>query len=85
MTDDPADMPDAAPGTRERAESDRPAAAGILRCLEMLAEEATTLKLPQTLDALHRAMAVCAVEAVEVTDKASLLMSLPRPPDATLH
>lgn len=36
---------------------------GILRCLRMLADEAATLHLAATLDALRTAIAVCAAES----------------------
>lgn len=39
-----------------------PSAEGILRCLQMLADEAATLGLPRTLEALNRAQAACAGE-----------------------
>jgi hypothetical protein len=59
-----------------------PAASGILHCLKMLAEEATALHLPRTLDALQRAMAACAAEAA---NPLAMLMEMERPAGARLH
>ena len=56
MSNRPAAPPDAADPTR-------PSAAGILHCLRMLADEAATLKLAGTLEALRAAIAVCAAES----------------------
>lgn len=39
-----------------------PTAQGIMQCLRMLAEEAASLGLPRTLDALHAALNACAAE-----------------------
>jgi hypothetical protein len=39
-----------------------PTARGIMQCLRLLAEEATTLGMPRTLDALQAAIAACAAE-----------------------
>ena len=67
------------------AEDCRPAAEGILHCLEMLAEEAAILRLRGTLQALHHAIAACAVEAVKVADSQAGRADLARPGTATLH
>ena len=83
--DDRMDLPDGTSETDESVEDCHPAAGGILRCLEMLAEEATALDLPRTLDALHRAMAACAVEAVETTNGNRLMTAMQRPAGTTLH
>jgi len=53
--DNPDDADDAAPDCG-------PSAEGIVRCLQMLADEAATLCLPRTLEALCRAQAACAAE-----------------------
>ena len=39
-----------------------PTARGIVQCLKMLAEEAATLGMARTLDALHATIKVCATE-----------------------
>ena len=40
-----------------------PSARGILQCLHMLAQEASTLRLGATLEALNAAIAACAAES----------------------
>ena len=85
MTDKQADGPDGNPEADELADETRPAAEGILRCLQMLAEEAAALRLPATLEALHHAMAACAVEALEISDDQGSLIGQERPAAATLH
>ena len=44
-----------------------PSADGILKCLRMLADEAASLQLASTADALRTAIAVCAAESDPVT------------------
>ena len=84
-TDLPEGTTDADEGPEEcRPEECHPAAGGILRCLEMLADEATALCLPRTLEALHQAMAACAVEAAEIAER-NRHAALRRPAGATLH
>lgn len=58
---------------------------GILRCLQMLAEEAATLRLPHTVDALHGAIAACMVESMELTDHRPVLAGIERRAGARLH
>ncbi len=60
MNNLPASPPDA-------ADRDQPSADGILQCLRMLADEAASLQLCATLDALRTAMAVCAAESDPLT------------------
>ena len=57
MSNQPARQPDQQP----------PSAEGILKCLRMLADEAASLHLASTVDALHTAIAVCAAESDPVT------------------
>jgi len=45
---------------------------GILQCLQMLAEEATSLNLGRTLAAIQQALAVCQEEALEAAPQAPL-------------
>ncbi len=85
MTDDQADLPDNTPDADGFTDESSPAAEGILRCLQMLAEEAAALQLPRTLAALDRAMATCTTEAADVTDAHAGFGEVIRPPDATLH
>ena len=85
MTDDLADLQDGGLDADESADECGPAAEGILRCLQMLADEATALRLPHTLEALHRAMAACAVEAAEIAQGRRDPMGAGRPTAATLH
>ena len=59
-----------------------PSAEGILRCLQALADEAASLRLPRTTNALYRAQAACAAEA---TGELAVLMAMPRPANARLH
>jgi hypothetical protein len=49
------------------AEGD-PTAHGIVQCLKMLVDEATSLGLARTLDALKAAMTVCAAEGDSLED-----------------
>ena len=54
---------------------------GILRCLEMLADEAVALRMQRTLDALLSALETCTSEIIE--DDA--VVALNRPPGTLLH
>jgi len=67
--DDDTSFPDFLDGPE--TESD-PTARGIVQCLRMLAEEAASLGMARTLDALETAIRVCAAEgdAVETLDEA---------------
>lgn len=85
MTDDQIDPPNEIAEGDEFTDEGVPAAEGILHCLLMLAEEATALGLPNTLKALHRAMAACAAEAAEARDDQAGLVEATRPATATLH
>lgn len=84
MTDEQPDLPDLLELPTDGDER-LPVAASILRCLQMLADEAAALRLPLTLEGLRRAMAACAVEAAEVADGTSDVSTPARPPGATLH
>jgi hypothetical protein len=55
------ELPDASDCDAPDNDAD-PTARGIMQCLRMLAEEAATLGMPRTLDALQAAMAACAGE-----------------------
>lgn len=44
-----------------------PSAEGIMKCLRMLADEASSLELAATVDALRTAIAICAAESDPVT------------------
>ena len=68
MTNDDADLQDSIVDADGVADECGPAAEGILRCLQMLADEAAELRLPHTVEALHHAIAACAVEAAEIAD-----------------
>ena len=85
MTDDLADQQDVALDADEPADECGPAADGILRCLQMLADEAAALRLPHTLEALQNAMAACAVEAAEIAEASRGLAGTERPAATTLH
>lgn len=85
MTDDHADRPHSFIEADELADECRPAAEGILRCLQMLADEAVALRLAHTLEALHHAIAACAVEAAELADNRNSAIVTERPTSATLH
>jgi hypothetical protein len=65
------------------AESD-PTARGIVQCLRMLAEEASSLRLRRTLAALQAAMRICADEG-ETGDIIALLDDNLRARGALLH
>lgn len=58
---------------------------GILRCLQMLAEEAAALRLPRTVDALHGAIAACIVELMEEVGETPVLIGMERPVGARVH
>ena len=62
MKEDEAPRPDTLDDADDAAPDCGPSAEGILRCLQMLADEAATLGLPRTLEALCRAQAACAAE-----------------------
>ena len=62
MKDDEGTRPEDMDEADDAAADCDPSAAGILHCLEMLADEAATLGLPRTLEALCRAQAACAAE-----------------------
>ena len=95
MTDDQPDLPDGIAETDEFTEDGfaddgfaddcGPAADGILRCLQMLAEEATVLRLPHTLETLRQAMTVCAAEVGDIEDDQSRRADGARPAVPTLH
>ena len=57
-----------------------PSARGILDCLRMLTDEATALRLADTVDALRAAIAVCAAET-----EAGAPVIAPPPPGTVLH
>ena len=57
-----------------------PSARGILDCLRMLADEATTLRLAGTVDALRAAIAVCVAES----EAEAPVIAAP-PPGTVLH
>ena len=54
---------------------------GILRCLEMLADEAVALRMQRTLDALLEALDACTAEMGDDDSFATLV----RPPGSLLH
>ena len=59
-------------------------ARGIIQCLRMLAEEAASLGMPETLAALYSALETCRTESdVTVQDPAQVPMGAP--PGAMLH
>lgn len=45
-------------------DDDQPTPAGLLHCLRLLADEASSMKLERTLAALQQAMETCRTEAV---------------------
>jgi hypothetical protein len=55
------DLPEPPDSEASDSEAD-PTARGIMQCLRMLAEEAATLQMPRTLDALQAAITACAAE-----------------------
>jgi hypothetical protein len=59
--DDDTSFPDFLDGPDTEADAD-PTARGIVQCLRMLAEEAASLGMVRTLDALQTAIKVCAAE-----------------------
>ena len=59
--DDDSGFPDPLDPDTPDSDAD-PTARGIMQCLRMLAEEATALGMPRTLDALQAAIAACAAE-----------------------
>ena len=67
MKEDEAPRPDIQDDADDAAPDCGPSAEGILRCLQMLADEAATLCLPRTLEALCRAQAACAAETSDGT------------------
>lgn len=64
----------------EGAECD-PTPRGIVQCLRMLAQEAATLRMARTLEALQSAIATCAAEGDGTAEPAALIV----PPGTTLH
>lgn len=63
----------------DEAERAQPSAEGILECLRMLAQEASALRLADTVEALRTAIAVCAAESEPA------VISIRTPPGAMLH
>jgi hypothetical protein len=61
-----------------------PTAAGIVQCLRMLAQEASSLRLARTLAALRSAMTICAQEG-DVGDTIFVSDEFERAPGMLLH
>ncbi len=59
-----------------------PSARAIVRCMSMLAEEAASLSMPLTRDALRRAMRACAAESHAPSSPAIQHIA---PPGTILH
>lgn len=59
-----------------------PAARAILHCLRMLAEEAGSLSMPHTSEALTRAMRACAAESPPPQGRPDIAAA---PPGTALH
>ncbi|MDA8250368.1 MAG: hypothetical protein M0Z28_14505 [Rhodospirillales bacterium] len=55
-------MSDQPPSPPDGTDAEYPSAYGILQCLRMLTDEATSLQLAGTVDALRAAIAVCVAE-----------------------
>lgn len=56
-------MDDELPFPFDTPDGEAPSARGILQCLQMLAQEASALRLGATLEALNAAIATCAAES----------------------
>ncbi|CAH2599020.1 conserved protein of unknown function [Rhodovastum atsumiense] len=84
MTEDDLALFDNTAELDDLAEECIPTGSGILRCLQMLAEEAASLELPRTLDALRQAIVACTTEAPE-DDRFAAFAALVRPADSRLH
>jgi hypothetical protein len=59
-----------------------PSARAIVQCLRMLADEAASMRMPATQQALTRAMEACAAESHSLPEHGQILTA---PPGTALH